>query len=257
VWWGRSEPVEVYLSPTCLGVGGRGVAATAWQDAAGLDDALARLDAALRSPALGHRRGVRVWLASTLARPMIIGASAGARDAEEARALAAVRAPAGTGLDAAVRVWTSPWRSGRDLLAVAMPLAAWDGLERLVGSTDVGSQGGRRRLVSVKPWWNACFDAMIDESRREGASIGWSLREPDGTVHGALRAGEMADIAFDAASEHDPAATLLRRRLAVSWGEVESVRHHDFVRQDAADPGCPCAIGGWRGQEAAGGEEGA
>jgi len=163
-----------------------------------------------------------------------------------AAALAAVLAADVLPDAGAARVWCDRWRPGAPTLAVAMPRMLH---ERLLAPAAAG-QAPRWRLESVRPWWNPSVDALLDRTRPGGGSIGWSLGEPDGMIVGRAVAGRPVELAFEAAKRHDPDWSLLRRRLAANWHDVDAIEHLDFARAAAA--AAPVAIGAARAVEPAG-----
>src|SRR5437762_627746 len=132
VWWDRSELADVYLSPRCIGMVSRRAGAANWIETQGVDDGLERLAQALHQAPLQSCGRIRVWLGSALARPLILSATSGARNREEAKGLATMLAPDATGFDEPVRVWASAWRVNRGGLAVVMPQSLWMALNRVV-----------------------------------------------------------------------------------------------------------------------------
>lgn len=225
--WVRSKAVEFYLSETLLGCKGLDGADERWAQAAGLDAAVAQLRVWITESAAPVR--ARVWLGSSLARPLIVGGDSGAKDPGEAKALASMRASEITGLSGDLKVWTGPWRSNRPTLAVAMPQAV---LSLLTQMTD-SPAGKRWRIDSVRPWWNQVFDAVLDRSHAQSRTIAWTLAEPDGLVHGRVERGEATEGAYEAIKARDPDWALLRRRLTVSWGGVDEVEHFGFEQGGA------------------------
>ena len=232
MWWDRSEPLEFYLAPSLVGGG----ADARWRACAGIDDALGELRRRVESQA--GRVRLRVRLGSTLARPWMLPADCGAKNAREAAALAAMLAQDVTGA-ADAKVWCAPWRAGRPTLATAVARATWDALAALADDRRV-------RLESVRPWWNAALDDALARSRERAPALGFTLGEADGLVSARVERGQVVDASFDAPKGHDPQWQSLRRRLAANWHELAAVEHLDFAaegRTGAARP-APAASGG-------------
>ena len=244
MWWDRSELTDIYVSPTCIGLASQRAGATSWVEADGLEDGLDQLAKALTQPPVQTSKRLRVWLASALARPLMLSAASGARNREEAKSLAMMLAPDATGFDEPVRVWAGAWRKGRGGLAVVMPERAWTALHSTIAQASTA--GRALALVSVRPWWNHAMDAVIAKSKQEASRIGWSLAEVGGVLHGVVDRGQPVEAGFDLPASHDVDATLLRRRLEVQWDPRASTNHLDFVR-DGGVPGAP--LGGWRHPE--------
>lgn len=250
MWWDRSELADVYLSPTRIGLASGSVSVTSWIETQDVDDGMARLAQALSQAPLQSCGRVRVWLASALARPLMLSAASGARNRQEAKSLATMLAPDATGFDEPVRVWANAWRMNRGGLAVVMPDLVWTGLHRIVEQALDERRQARRKeaarsleLVSVRPWWNQVLDAVLAESVGEANRVGWSLSEGGGVVHGIVDNGSLVDAGFDLLGAHDADGALLRRRLEVNWNAGGASRHFDFAR---AGDGTPAALGCWR-----------
>lgn len=238
--WVRSKAVEVYLGETLVGCKGLDEGAERWSEVRDLDAGFATLDSWLDGADQPCR--ARVWLSSALARPWIIAADCGARNASELRTLASLRAGETTGLAGEVKVWTAPWRANRPTLAVAMPILAFGRLN----STRASSRRGKGwRVDSVRPWWNQVFDAVQQRSLCEGSSVAWTLVEPDGFIHARLERGETVDGAYEAPKARDPDWTLLRRRLAMGWDGVGEVDHFAFQTETAPGASSPPIAVGW------------
>ena len=250
MWWDRSELAEVYLSSSCIGLASGRVGSTRWIDTDGLVDGIAHLVDALTNGPLRSCGRVRIWLGAELARPLVLSSTSGARTREEAKALATMQAPGVTGLEGPFRVWANAWRRSRGGLAVVMPNGAWTAL---LGAIDqVRAERARAlnkdaarslKLVSVRPWWNQVIDAVIADCAGEGRTLGWSLTEGGGVVHGIVDNGSPVEVGFDLLGPHDGDGALLRRRLQVNWDVIASPRHLEFARQGE---GVPAAIGSWR-----------
>ncbi len=249
MWWARSELVEIYLSPSSIGLASGRAGAANWIDVQGIDDALANLAEALTQPPLRSCGRVRIWLASTLARPLMLSAASGARNRDEAEGLAAMLAADATGFDEPVRVWADAWRVSRGGMAVVMPERIWAALQGVIDQ----ERGQRARtrgnevarsleLISVRPWWNYAIDAVIAESTRDASRIGWSLAEDGGVVHGIVDKGESVEAGFDLLGAHDADGALLRRRLMVNWEGVDVSQHLEFVRDGGS---MKALLGGW------------
>ena len=250
MWWDRSELAEVYLAPRCIGLASRRAGASSWIETQGVDDGLARLAEALRQAPLQSCGRLRVWLASALARPLILSAASGARNRDEAKGLATMLVPDATGFDEPVRVWANAWRVNRGGLAVAMPAGLWTALHGVVDQARDERGRARRQdvarsleLTSVRPWWNHAIDAVIADSARDASRIGWSLAEGRGVVHGIVDKGRPVEAGFDLLGAHDVDGLLLRRRLQVNWDTVAASRHLDFTRDGGA---MSELLGGWR-----------
>jgi hypothetical protein len=248
--WVRSEQAEIYLSSDCVGLRSDRASVPDWVDVPDLDAGLARIADALTQVPMQSCGRVRIWLGSTLARPLMLTASAGARNRDEAKALAGMLAADATGFVEPVRVWANAWRPKRGGMAVVMPERVWTALNAAVDEARNQRAKVRGReisrsleLISVRPWWNQAVDAMLAESARDSNRIGWSLAEADGVVHGIVDNGEVVEAGFDAIGPHDADGSLLRRRLAVNWEGVGMARHLAFVRDGGNANLMP---GGWR-----------
>ncbi len=238
MWWVRSRAVEVYLGETLVGCKGLDDDAERWADVADVEAGLVQLHAWVSTAKVALR--ARVWLGSALARPLVIDRHCGARNVDEARALASTSAGEATGLAGDLKVWLGPWRPDQPTLAVATPRPLLAALQSAMSS----SSGPRCRVHSVRPWWNQVFDAVLDRSRAQSRTIGWTLVEPEGLVHGRVERGGAIECAFERAKSHDPGFALLRRRLAVGWGAVDEVEHFVFEpRAPAAGGSAPFGIG--------------
>ncbi len=252
MWWDRSEPLEVYLSDDALGRRATAAAPAQWVETSGLDDAIRHLSAWLDPALAPDVRRVRVWLSTSLAWPYLVPAASGARNQREVQALAKAMARDATGIDEEVRLWLERWRAGEPTLAVAMPVGVWQGLHDVVkaGNALRTTMRGKVRasaieIVSVRPWWNLPFDALLAESRNEANRIGWTLSEGAGLLHGVVDRGSVVEIGFDRPGLHDSSGDLFRRRLQVNWGVVPA-RHLCFERHAGGGEPSPLPIGAWR-----------
>jgi len=229
VWWDRSRRVDVYLAPSLVGCSGPAGAPARWEASGDVDEALGRLQRwVVDEP--GPVR-VRIWLASTLARPLMLGADCGARDAREAAALAAALAQDAVGQGDDPKVWCAPWRPGQPTLAAAVSRGLWTRLERLGAALPAR----RCRVDSVRPWWNQVMDTVLQQSRKGRGGLGWSVSEPDGLVAGRAQDGEPTDVVFEPPKGHDRDWSLLRRRFAASWHDVDAIAHFEFTPAVPAD----------------------
>jgi hypothetical protein len=86
----------------------------------------------------------------------------------------------------------------------------------------------------------------LEQSSREAGSIGWSLTDSDGVLHGVVEHGGIADMGFDRPAANDPAGVLLRRRLEANWTINAHLRHLVFARQATIDASGAAPIGSWR-----------
>ena len=223
MWWDRSEHLDAYLAPSLVGSGAGAASSGHWRACVGLEDALGELRR--RIDDRPGRLRLRIRLGSTLARPWMLPADCGARDAREVAALAAMLAQDVTG-ESDAKVWCAPWRPGRPTLSAAVGGSAWRAIEAI-------ADGRRVRLVSVRPWWNAALDDALARSREHAPAIGLTLREPDGLVSARVERGQVIEAAFESPKGHDPEWHLLRRRLAANWHELEAVEHADFAPEGA------------------------
>lgn len=250
MWWDRSDLAGVYLSPNRVGLASVRAGASTWIETRDSEESIARLAEAFQLPALQSCGRIRVWLASALARPLMVSATSGARSRNEAQALAAMLAPDATGFDEPVRVWANAWRANRGGLAVVLPEGVWTALNRVVNEERDLRRRARRKdvvrslgLVSVRPWWNHAIDAVISDSYRDTSRIGWSLIEGGGVVHGIVDSGDPVEVGFDMLGPHDEDGSLLRRRLQVNWDVVATSLHLDFAHSGGISH---APIGGWR-----------
>jgi hypothetical protein len=253
VWWDRSEPLEVYLSDVAAGRGATATAPAHWVDTSGLDDSLKHAAAWLDPAVAPGARRVRVWLCASLARPYLVPAASGARNKREARALATAMAADASGIDGGVRIWLDRWRSGASTLAVGIPVDVWRGLHDIVEARNSlrtkmprQQRSPATRIVSVRPWWNLPFDALLAESRGEASRIGWSLTGNDGVLHCVVDRGSVVEIGFDRPGPNDPTGRLLRRRLQMNWGVTAAMRHLVFERHASSAEPQALPIGAWR-----------
>jgi hypothetical protein len=232
VWWDRSEIAEAYISPSCLGVTSLSTSSAIWRDTTSIADSCSNLADVLSEAPFTMCGRVRVWLASTLTRPMIVPASAGVRNAKEAKVFAAMIAADATGMEHPVRIWIDGWRRDEATLAVAVneslltdvSRAMQHALERRALHQQVNSLR-RLSLISLRPWWNKVLNDELKASFNGEKRLGWSLSEPDGLVHGLVAAGRVVDVGFDTFGPHDADGTLVRRRIEVRWGSQASSRH--------------------------------
>jgi hypothetical protein len=253
VWWDRSEPLEVYLSESAVGRAATSTAPAHWVETSGLDVSLQHMATWLDAGGAPDVRRVRVWLSASLARPCLVSAASGARNKREAHALAAAMARDATGIDGEVRLWLDRWRPGESMLAVAIPAEVWNGLQDVVGARNALRAAMPRNLrspavelVSLRPWWNLPFDALIAESRSDASRVAWSLSEGAGILHGVIERGSVTEIGFDRPGLHDPTGVLLRRRLQVNWGVTSTAQHLLFERHASGSETPPLPIGAWR-----------
>lgn len=252
MWWDRSEPLEVYLSDNAVGRGATAAAPVHWVQTSGLDDSLRHVESWLDPATAPHLRRVRVWLSASLTWPYLVPATSGARNKREVQGLATAMAHDATGIDGEVRLWLERWRIGEPTLAVAMPVKVWQGLHDAVKAGNALRTAMRRKvrasaieIVSMRPWWNLPFDALLAESRDDASRVGWTLSEGAGLLHGVVERGSVVEIGFDRPGLHDPTGDLFRRRLQVNWGVVP-VRHLRFERYASSGEASPLPIGAWR-----------
>ncbi len=250
MWWARSELAEVYLSQSCIGLASGRAGAARWIDVRNLDEALARLAEALTQSPLQSCEHVRIWLASTLARPLMLSAASGARNRDEAKGLAAMLAADATGFDEPLRVWANAWRMNRGGMTVVTPERIWAALNGVIDQERKRRDRTRSKevartleLTSVRPWWNHVIDAVIAESSRDASRIGWSLAENGGVVHGIVDKGESVEAGFDLLGAHDTDGALLRRRLMINWEGLGLSRHLEFAPDGESTK---ALLGGWR-----------
>lgn len=229
--WVRSKAAEVYLGRTLVGCKGLDDADERWAEVADVEAGLARLDGWMAEASVPVR--ARVWLGSSLSRPLIVSGDCGARNAGEMKALASMTASEITGLSGDLKVWTAPWRADRPTLAVALCQPV---LATLTSKTS-SSAGRRWRADSVRPWWNQVLDAVLDRSQEQSSVIGWTLAEPDGLVRCRVERGEAIEGAFEVVKTSDPDWALLRRRLTIGWDGVDDIEHFRFEADGAAPRG--------------------
>lgn len=225
--WVRSKAVEAYLGETLVGCSGLDGVVARWATVPDLDAGVAQLRAWALSAELPIR--ARIWLGSSLARPLVLASNCGARNSREASELASLTAGEVTGLLGELKVWSAPWRDGRPTMAVAIRRELLTALQ----SPGPSLNARRFRVDSVRPWWNQICDPVLSRSRTQSRAIGWSLAEPDGLVHGRIEGGEVVEAAYEAPKARDPDWTLLRRRLTIGWAGADDVEHFDF------DPAVP------------------
>jgi hypothetical protein len=250
VLWDRSDIAEAYLSPSCAGLVTARAPQARWFDTGNLSESCARLAEELSQTPFNGCRRLRVWLASALARPLIVPARSGARNVSEVKALVAMLAADATGLDGPVRTWLARWRADQAALAVVVTEREWTELQetlqtaRRLRAESKGDNTSRRlELVSAKPWWNHALDEALSASGRDGSGFGWSLSERDGVVHGLVDGGRIIEAAFETRSVHDMDGALLRRRLEVGWDAKRPARHLVFSRGEGAAPNTNSRLG--------------
>ena len=232
MWWDRSEPLEIYLSEREIGFAHAAFAPARWSDVVEVDESMERLRFVLSTDELLAVRRIRIWLSNGLARPFLVPATSGARNAREARTLAGAMAADATGLQGPLRLWNGRWRAGEPVLAAAMEQAHWQRLQDVVeqsnqahGLLPRNRRPPVRAITSVRPWWNLPFDDLLAQTRDDGTRVGWSLACEDGLVHGVIERGAPVEIGFDRPGAHDFGAAQLVRRLEVNWGSVDAIRH--------------------------------
>ncbi len=252
MWWDRSEPLEVYLSDNAVGRGATAAVPAQWVETSGLDDSLQHVGGWLDPAIAPQVRRVRVWLSASLTWPYLVPATSGARNKREVQALATAMPRDATGIAGEVRLWLERWRVGEPTLAVAMPTGVWQGLHDVVkgGNALRTTMRGKLRasaieIVSVRPWWNLPFDALLAESRGDASRVGWTLSEGAGLLHGVIDRGSVVEIGFDRPGHHDPTGDLFRRRLQVNWGVIP-VRHLRFEPNASGGEASPLPVGAWR-----------
>jgi len=220
--WVRSKAAEAYLGETLVGCTGLDGAITRWAAVPDVDAGVARLREWALSAELPIR--ARIWLGSTLARPLVLASNCGAKNSREASELVSATAGGVTGLPGELKVWSAPWRDGRPTMAVAVRRELLTALQ----SAGSSPNAKRFRVDSVRPWWSQIFDPVLNRSRTQSRAIGWSLAEPDGLVHGRIEGGEVVEAAYEALKARDPDWALLRRRLTIGWAGADDVEHFDF-----------------------------
>ncbi len=246
--WARSELMEVYLSERLLGLKLPGGQGSRWIDIVDVNSAIAHLEQSIVSEDLASVGYVRVWLSSALSRPFLVPAVAGARSKREANALAIAMASEATGMDGTPRIWLDRWRADVSTMAVAMPETVWSALQGLVAGRRAWRAGAPRRrrvreldIASVRPWWNFPLDELLAQKSSAEGAIGWSMQDEDGVLSGMIERGAVMEAGFERRTAHDPAGTLLRRRLEANWSSTAQARHLVFERE--AENSLP--IGAW------------
>ena len=252
MWWDHSEPLEVYLSDNEVGCRLSSSTPVDWVDTSGSEQALQHVAAWLDGSTGLRARRVCVWLSASLAQPFLVPALSGARNKREVAALAKAMTQDATGMDGEARLWLDRWRPGDSTLAVAIPADIWKRLHDIIeAGNDVRKKTPRQlrpsrlALVSVRPAWNLPFDTLLAESRSAPGRMGWSLTDGASILHGVVDQGRVTAIGFDRHAPHDPAGTLLRRRIQVNWGLVSTSQHLVFERQAGTAETQPFPIGAW------------
>jgi hypothetical protein len=97
---------------------------------------------------------LNVWLSAAFVRPFMAGPLAGLRRWSEAQAVLAAMADEATGLQGPCTVWAAGPVHRSAGLAVAVPAALLDHLHQQ-------AQAQGLRVVSVRPWWSAAFNAAL------------------------------------------------------------------------------------------------
>lgn len=151
VWWGRSEPLQVYLSPTRLW----------WRVGEGEcrqsvhSDPLEALDRLAAESVRSSR--CNVWLGGSLCQLALVDAVKGTRDRNDAEAAmtATLRARREVGPQSVVRLVQRPAEEG-PVLAVKVDEPVMRRLEALYAD--------RVRVRSVRPWWSAVLASRQPET---------------------------------------------------------------------------------------------
>lgn len=228
MWLGRYKMVEVYLGTTTLGVR-RGQNLIDWYPVPDIDTALVILSDSLKRSANQHVQ-LRVWLSAAYSRPFLLSADCGAKTRPEALALANASAAVLTGYNTDVLIWLDYWHIGTACAAVAMPKNIFVRLRDMCLEHRV-------RLVSVKPWWSLAIGIVQALSRKNEASICWSVAEPDGLTNGIAKTGQMLEMNSCELLPHDLEWGHVRQRAIVSVGESAVVWHAKALLSKAAEFG--------------------
>ncbi len=217
MWPIRSKQLEVYLGSHLVGWRWAGAEVEHWQDTCSLEEGLSLVRTELNSR---PKARLRVWLASSLARPLALMsmAESGARNADELRALARAQVSTQqTSPDTAdVAIWLGRPPRSPNWLAVAVDGPNWATIRAAfaVGST---------RVDSIRPWWDQALPSILPKAEKttgvaDGTVTSFSIAEPDGMILGATRQGLLIDIGFELAAAYDPDWQLTLRRHALSVG---------------------------------------
>ena len=212
MWRIRSERLELYLCSGLLGWRWSGEVTEHWQAVDSLEEGLSlgRSEAQSRPTAR-----LRIWLSSSLARPISLMsmAESGARNSGELSALARAQASAQAG---EATIWLGRPTRGSDWLAVAVDAADWSRIGAALGD-------GTARLDSIRPWWDQALSHILPGTAKQatvadGAITGFSIAEPGGMILGAMQQDRLIEIGFEVAAAYDPDWRLTLRRHALSVG---------------------------------------
>ena len=210
-----SEGAQAYVGQRCV-AWRFGAQPWQWQQADGLEAAVAAVAAALKADPAVRKPRVALWLAGALARPFIVPPVPGLRSWTEARRLAAALAPDETGLAGPCEVWLDAAPPGQAVLGVAIETAARETIERVLAVQGV-------RATAMQPWWTAAIARALDERAALSRIV---VAEPESLV---VLAGR--DAVFSAAATCAPlpsperaAAWLQRTVLSLGLAEGDGLR---------------------------------
>lgn len=234
MWWARSELAEVYLGATIVGV--RAGDTESWVGVPDVESASSQVMAVLRQD-VPRRARVRVWLSAALSRAFVVPADCGARNDDEAVAIAQALAAQATGVSGEITTWVDLWNAQRGCLAAATPTRVLVALRE--GCASCGLQ-----LRSVKPWWNLALDQALSQARAGDRQVLWSLAEPDALTMGMLSAGAVSAIDTLEPVAHDPDWIHARARARAG----QTGEHAEWHAEADLRPNDPqeLPIGGWR-----------
>ena len=204
--------MELYLCSRLVGWRWSGEVTEHWHDVDSLEEGLSRG----RSEAQSRSKArLRIWLASSLARPLALMSmvESGARNAGELRALAQAQ---GSALTGAAKIWLGRPTRDSDWLAVAIDDADWSRIRAALGD-------GTVRVDSIRPWWDQALSHILPGIAKQamaadGVITGFSIAEPGGMILGAMQQDRLIEIGFEVAADYDPDWRLTLRRHALSIG---------------------------------------
>lgn len=236
MWWAGSRPIEIYCGAGSLGLRSPDEPSK-WFELDGSEPIGLVLGRQLgRARAAG--RPARVWFSVSMARPFMVPGDCGARNEDEAAAVANVLAAEATGLLGALEVWIGPWRAAQPCVGVAVAAG-------LLGEVKSACDRAGSRLVSARPWWNLALEAADDSAKSSGCDgVRWFLVEPDGMATGTSVAGTPMALEFVGPMPHDPMWLHARQRALVTPDVAGAVWQAEAVLGPEADGEMP--IGNWR-----------
>lgn len=231
MWWAGSSVVDAYLGTQAIVMArGRTVLATAV--VAGLEDGLARLQAALTD--CRARTTLRLWLSGGLCQPFLPPLAAGLATPAELLRLAQAMAADGTSLGGNCQVWVDDRHGTGRALAVAVQQRTLALIFERLGSI--------ARIRSIRPWWAEALRVRLLDSEPTDL-VG--VRDCDSlTVLGGVESD--FSVAFTMAPVLDDATADAAWQRAEFGREVPAIApwRVRLVADDSCVEGLPsCALG--------------